>query len=323
MPAAERSMLDQVRRGVLWAMVASLSLGGLLGAGMLLGGVGDATAWRVESTLFGLALHCGASLGFFHDLRAKTLAWRAMLPLTICCANFLILLGSTWITNDQEQAWGQTGVLLGVAALLAPAWTLFRKGSHRSLGFLCVLACASAGALTLIEIWTQSFWSYRPTWEKMLGTSWSVAIALALIAALFAWRAQPRLRWLRIVVTILICVGTALIIGGIVENSMWEIEFYRRLTVVFSILSVCGVLINAILARLFRPEAEAGSRAAIDIEVRCPTCRENVTLPTGRSSCPFCKTRFEMRVVPGACIRCGYDLASLREPTCPECGTVY
>lgn len=317
-----RSTIEQARRGVLWAMVASLALGGLLGAAMLLGGVGDATAWRVESTLFGLALHCAGSLAFLRELRAGTLAWRGIVPLGICAANFLILIVGTWIIDKQEEAWGTTGVLTGSAALLSPAWTLIRKRLHVPLVVAAVSAVAIAAGLTIFEIWAGGFWSYRPTWEKVLGCVWTLAIVVALASTLFAWRSQPRLRWLRVLTTLLITGAAAMIVAGIIDERLWEGEFYRRLTAVLAILSICGVLIHAVLARLLKPEAAAG-RAAIDVEMRCPKCREDLVQPTGLSACPHCGTKFEIRVLPSACLKCGYDLAALREPKCPECGAEY
>lgn len=397
-----RSTLDQVRRGVLWAMVVSLALGGLLGAAMLLGGVGDATAWRVESTLFALALHCGAALCF---LRRRSSAAFSLLPvigLGVCAGNLCVLLIDTWTYQWDWKGWAQTSILVAGSLLQTPTWTLFRKRVLRAVGATSMVVCASAAGITIADIWldlrfTVISWSF---WNKLQSSLWIGSVALAFICAIYAWRAVPRLKWFRFVVTAFILFAAELIIlqtilgrwsyprqppanqffsrfmmsftvlfalalplywlilrrtlatttsrrlqwltaaflflvtisvsvfaDEFLYDVSWRLltsEFLDRLSLVFAILAVCGVLINAILTRLLRPEpTAAGARAVVDLELRCPKCREDLTLPSGASACPYCKTKFEIRVLPIACLRCGYDLGSLREPTCPECGAVY
>lgn len=322
---APRPLLDQLSRGLLWAMVASLTLGGLVGAALLLGGAGDATTWRIDSTLFGLALHCGIALVFTRGARGSRLS----IPATICIAlttlNLTILLAATWVINEHGEAWAQTGVLILAAILLTPARTLFRKRLHPWAVWLGVLTSGATAALTIVDIWLP--WQWQQTWpidDEAVGTAWVIAAAVAFATALYAWRAHPRLRWLRIIVTILIGASAAMITIIIWNMSTHTDEFFGRLTMVVTLLAVCGIGVHATLSFLLRPAAvTTGPRTAIDLELRCPKCREDLTLPTGSSACPHCKTKFEIRVLPTSCLKCGYDLASLRQPTCPECGSVY
>lgn len=324
-PAARTTFFSfsAARRGILWLMVAALALGGLLGAALLLGGVGDTTAWRVESTLFALALHCAASLSYLR--RGTTnFSWPLTVVLGVCILNFLILAGATWITRDEDEAWMQTLVLIGVAGLSTPASILLRKRIESVIANSSVIATICAGGLSLYMIWTDSLWSYRPTMEKATGIAWVWAIAGAMICALFALRVPARLRALRIGVIPMVMIGASLVTAGVVNNQFWDEDFFRRLTLVFCILSVCGVTINAVLARLYRqPPAFTGDRTSINLELRCPKCREELLQPSGSSGCPHCATRFEIRVLPSQCLTCGYDLRGLPEPNCPECGARY
>lgn len=291
---------------------------------MLLGGVGYNSAWRIESTLFGLALHCGAALLFLKESRGPTLAMRALVPLVICSVNFLVLVVNTWWFAAEEKSWAQTGVLFAAGLLLTPTWTLVRKAVFRPLIATGLITTGAATALSLVLIWTSWRLPNRQTWDRATAVLWTLAMACSLIAALYAWKPVPRLRALRIAVTVIIAFTAALISTGIIDDSIWRDEFFGRLTIVFAILSVCGVLVNAILVRLLRPQANSPtSQSPIEIEMRCPKCREELLQPAGASACPHCRTKFEIRVIPVACIRCGYDISNLRQPTCPECGAAY
>jgi hypothetical protein len=306
-------------------MVVSLTLGGLVGAALLLGGAGDATTWRVDSTLFALALHCGVALVFTRGARGGKLSVPAFTCIAITALNLLILLTSIWFANNHGEGWIQTGILMLAALLLTPARTLYRKRLNLWAVRLGVLATGAAVALSLARIWVT--WNLRQAWpldDEAIGTAWVVASAVCFATAMHAWRAHPKLRWLRLLVTCLIAASAAMIIIIIWNYTSHSDEFFGRLTMVVTLLAVCGIAVHGTLSFLLRPAvAAAGPRTSIDLELRCPRCREDLTLPAGPSACPHCKTRFDIRVTPSACLRCNYDLSNLPTPTCPECGAVY
>ncbi|MHC4141142.1 MAG: hypothetical protein ACYSUF_04405 [Planctomycetota bacterium] len=96
----------------------------------------------------------------------------------------------------------------------------------------------------------------------------------------------------------------------------------ERLTTASAILTSCGALALAVLARLNRRvDFESLTRAFADITVVCPRCRKKQSIGLGGAACKFCSLRIEVQVEEPVCRECGYLLYQLTSDVCPECGT--
>lgn len=118
------------------------------------------------------------------------------------------------------------------------------------------------------------------------------------------------------------------------EGAYDDLMGFRRFTAGASIVTVSGTLAVVVLALLNRRAMRKVAYAAravgngdggpgallTNIELRCPRCRKEQTLPLGEGSCSECKLIIHTRVEVPTCPQCGYDVSMIKADKCPECG---
>ena len=289
-------------------------------------------SWSIEGQIGGtMALGALASvfiLGFLQEWRRPNAlrAVRAGILLTSAAVTAFLLaiwLPNNWTNRNIQEDWAQTGFALVVLGGLAVV-CLFggRAEPPRRWRFIGLTAGVIASLMWLTEIWI----------GKGSDLGFAVFCGLLCIATVAAHanlcvRAPlaPNHNWVMIATIVFAALTAALIELLVVEWKLYSMPQFRglieRLTAAGGIVTGCGSLALAVLARLNRKvDLDVQTADLSRISVVCPRCRKKQMIGVGDSVCSGCKLRISIRVEEPRCPNCDYLLFRLTSDRCPECG---
>ncbi len=109
----------------------------------------------------------------------------------------------------------------------------------------------------------------------------------------------------------------------------WTIDSWDRyaeviatLMVVWGLATLCSMFAVPAAARFVvrkRPVAKESIASVFQLELTCPRCQAELTLPSGIGRCSQCRFALLIEVEEPRC-ECGYLLFRLETSQCPECG---
>ncbi len=116
---------------------------------------------------------------------------------------------------------------------------------------------------------------------------------------------------------------------AMVVGLIWTIDSWDRYAgVISSLMSVwglatlCSMLAVPAAARFVerkKPVAKESIASVFQLELTCPRCKAELTLPSGIGRCSQCRFALFIEVEEPRC-ECGYLLFRLETSRCPECG---
>jgi len=219
-----------------------------------------------------------------------------------------------------------------VAALfilaLAGAMPWYRRTWH-PIGPISFIPLLPTLAFTLLKIWpslnlfrtTNTYaYYYSDNLEKLLFTSWTIALTLPLIGLLSLARLKRQWNLIRRLTVYAILLLSSEIILTILLDI--DVDQWGRFVGVTAILATCGSIVVPILHRISSIPLHTGIHTAeLALAISCPRCGKTEKLPIGHSRCPHCGLRFMIQIEEETCRTCGYPLYKIESAVCPECGT--
>lgn len=156
---------------------------------------------------------------------------------------------------------------------------------------------------------------------------WCLAIPITYTNVALVFRLQRGAAVLR-----LACIGLVVIDAGlwaaIADLDAWGFNYYGdsplvyRLFAAIGLAAGCGTVALVILHWLTgRRDIGPGSPLPTGAMVHCPRCSRKQRVDFGESACKGCGTILSVRAFDPKCPGCGYDLAGITTPRCPECTT--
>jgi len=318
----------RARRIVLWSMITGLVGCALVAIFILLFGEFNRTTGRILGSLGALAFHCGAIVALSGAGDRGLAPWLVRLGVCAFGASFAVMLLQVWYpwTRWEGESVWQTLLFCIALALCVPPARLLRLGRARALSGAALGLIALTLAFWVFLLWYDLPWD--PIWYRAASAASVVAFTLSHICLLLGLRFGGSIGIARA-----IAIWAAGVTGAIWATFIfWEDpsslgipeEFLLRLFAASAVADACATLAVLILRRLRRPSASASEGARrITVEIRCPRCNSEQTLPLGRSECRSCGLKIAIDVESDTCIQCGYLLQGLPERRCPECGTSF
>ncbi|UCE60928.1 MAG: hypothetical protein JSU63_04085 [Phycisphaerales bacterium] len=239
---------------------------------------------------------------------------------------FLVFVLAIWdpAQHPGVSYWWETGGAITVLGGLAVGSLIgLRPGDHRYWRWAGVLASIVACVMWLSEIWIG------------LGSDPGFVIFCVLLS-LAAVIVHANLSimcplavgqgWVR-AVAIFAAILTAACLDVLAADDRLNLaavdgQLFGRLAAAAGIVTGCGTLALAVLARLNRVvDFEPLSAELTTVTVLCPRCGKKQSLRIGDSACVSCKLRISIKIEEPRCPQCGYLLYGLPSNCCPECGT--
>ena len=224
-----------------------------------------------------------------------------------------------------QNIWFETGGATAVCGILI-VLCLIGHGTadRRPWRWAGIVASGVAYAMWLINIWTGM--------ESDLGTvifTTLLSLAVVVVHANLSLTAplEPHQRWVRNGTIVAAALTATFIDLIVIDEVLFRFgdsgDFLVRLAAASGILTGCGTMALAVLARLNRRiDYEPLSPELTHITVVCPRCGKRQSICLGDSVCVGCKLRISIRIEEPRCPQCGYLLYGLPSDRCPECGTV-
>ncbi len=239
----------------------------------------------------------------------------ATVGLALTAAFFLAAMIASWLPGRQwdDEWWATSAIFATMGVLVVAALVGVGSGDRRHWRWLGVAASLVAAVLLLTEIWARGV-----DWEIVsLFVAVSIYVAYAnLVARVPLTPGQRWLRWATLAAGAVTAVLSELIVFDVND------DIVMRMDGAASILTACGTLALAVLARLNRRvDFNSSQRELLRITLFCPRCRRKQTIELGGSACKACGLRIEVQTEEPRCRQCGYLLYKLTSDTCPECGT--
>lgn len=237
----------------------------------------------------------------------------------LCAVVLLALLYPAWVDtswNNWEKHLGTSLTIAGYGLLICGSLVGFGV-EMRHWRWVGVAAAAAAGTMLLVSIW-------RPTGSgpELFAVVTTVAALVAHANLVLLVPLLPNQRWLAWA-TIVATVFCGVFIDAIVIADVpGDTGLLARAAGACGILSACGTLALAVIARMNRKidrPAVALSHVTT-FSLACPGCQRRHTLPTGSAKCPTCGLIVHCRFEEPHCPQCDYNLYNLKSDRCPECG---
>lgn len=116
----------------------------------------------------------------------------------------------------------------------------------------------------------------------------------------------------------------AMVVGLIWTIDTWDryAGVIRSLMSVWGLATLCSMLAVPAAARFVerkKPVAKESIASVFQLELTCPRCKAELTLPSGIGRCSQCRFALFIEVEEPRC-ECGYLLFRLETSRCPECG---
>ncbi|MHC4218156.1 MAG: zinc ribbon domain-containing protein [Planctomycetota bacterium] len=234
--------------------------------------------------------------------------------LVLTAVVFVFAMLGSWVPPKyDEECWGTAWTFAAFGTAAAAALIGAGTGDRRYWRWLGVAASAGAVVLLLREIWANK--GELETWSLFAAASVYVAWANLIMRVPL----KPGQGWLRLA-TLIAGAATAVLSELIIFD--YDRELVTRGDAAAAILTACGTLALAVLARLNRRvDFEPMPREMRNITLFCPRCRKKQSLELGGAECKSCGLRIEVRAEEPRCAQCGYLLYQLTSDNCPECGT--
>jgi ribosomal protein L37E len=242
----------------------------------------------------------------------------AILGVVLAVAEFLLLVGATWFKYNDWDDWDvvmQISVALAaygaVSCIALVGWGASPARWWRWIG---VGACVIGFALVLGNLSPVGDYPYQIIWAS------SVAAVVAHLNIVLMAPLREGQGWVAP-----FTVGAAVVTALLLDAAAWEgsqaTTLHLQLAGAAGIVTACGTLALAVLARLnrtvdFDPVVSLPSQ----IHLTCPRCEKKQDLAIGESACVSCGLRIFTRIEDPRCRKCGYPLYKLEGDRCPECG---
>jgi hypothetical protein len=237
----------------------------------------------------------------------------------LCAVVFLTLLYPAWFDtswNNWEKHLGTSLTLAGYGLLVCGSLVGFGQ-DRRHWRWAGVAAAAVAAAMLLVAIWRPS--GRGPEVFAVITTVAALVAHANLVLLVPLLPGQRWLAWATIAATVF-C--GAFIDALVIADLPNDTGLLARAAGACGILSACGTLALAVLARMNRKVERAAVALAhvTTFSLTCPGCQRKHTLPTGWARCPTCGLIVHCRFEEPHCPQCDYNLYNLKSDRCPECG---
>ena len=231
---------------------------------------------------------------------------------------FLISMIAAWQPTGlwEDEWWATAATVASLGPLVVVALVAFGRGDRHHWRWVGVGASAVAAVLLLVEFWGTSIWKNE---EEIISIFVAVALYVAYANLVVRVPLTSGQRWLRIG-SLITGAATAVTVEMVIFDLAGE--FLTRLAAASAILTACGGMALAVLARLNRRvDFESPARDLAQITIFCPRCRKKQSIALGGAACKACGLRIDVQAEEPTCAKCGYLLYKLTTDVCPECGT--
>lgn len=203
------------------------------------------------------------------------------------------------------------------------AAAVYERGRWRPL--MCAAFALNAVGLVvyLLVIWVeffQGYWIDEAVAKFMfLVAVWAIALPHAGLLAVP--RFAGALPWAQRAAVMAVFSLAGLVTFATLTELAGDEDLWFRVIGVLGILAALGTISVPILARVQGIDKLANVESTpMEVQLTCPRCLTQQTLPTGPSRCRSCRLKFEISIEEPRCPGCNYLLHKLTEPVCPECG---
>jgi len=216
-----------------------------------------------------------------------------------------------------------TTTAVGVSSILALAAAVpWERRRWHPIGPIGVMTVTIGLVYSLVMIWIVAEMADADieVWLKGYGVVCVVAVAIPLLGLISM--AQLRRQWafVRVGTVVVVIVFACQIIVSIIYEI--DDDVWYRIMGILGIAVACGNISLPILHRVSRMQTrEAVQTVELALNIVCPRCGKQQTLPVGRSTCSGCALRFLIEIEEDTCRTCGYLLYQIESAVCPECGT--
>lgn len=324
---------ERFRAAGLFGMAACVAAF-ILSTGLIWAGFGG---WRLGERFgatLGLVILMSPAVVALLCLRASEAGRVAgLVGLAFAAAAAAVFLIQIWLDLPSVERWpfGGTGAALCWSGLLASLALVGFGTDARHWRWAGVLAALAALALMLYGVWVSQSDDARAL-TCVMSVAGFVAFANVLLrAGVFGGQ-----RWV-VYGTIAAAGAVALFVNldaFVHEGASDDLFGFRRFAAGALIVTISGTLAVIVLALLNRRATRkvvyaaqtvgggAGQAGAPlrSINLRCPRCQKEQTLPLGEAACCECRLIIHTRVEVPSCPRCGYDISMIGFDKCPKCG---
>ena len=278
---------------------------------------------KVALTMTFLAV-CGVpAMAFLRTLRTSYARAAAPLGLAFSALSFTLMMFGVWAQAQpfMLEEWPQTAGLVGGLGLLT-ATCLLNLTADEAMWLRMVRVGGALASLLAMTIAIYAVWKHIHEDNGLVTTLISCGAVvthynLARLCPLTS--GQAWVRWAAVGAII----ATALCVDLLAVKVLPQRDIFERGAGAAGVIAACASMALIVLARINRRIVEPGREmeAIRDVQILCAGCGRKQRLPIGRSACPACRVRYEIRVEEPRCVTCGYLLFQLTSPRCPECDT--
>jgi hypothetical protein len=256
----------------------------------------------------------------------RVFLWTMIVSLSLSAALGIVAILFPGFSETQIRVLG-TSLIVGGFSLPALASSIvLSKRQLIPLMWIGIGSTTAAAFLWLLLIWTDAWsWGDGIQWAELIakaGFTFTFAAILACLIGMLSLQRLDRAPF-RAVHTATVTITTILFFVGVL--AIWleiDEDWMGKLIAVLAILGTCGTIVTPVLG-LIEHLQRRGSResipSSVKIELTCPRCRSQQTLPAGTARCASCGLRIDIDVEEPRC-ECGYLLYQLQGDMCPECG---
>jgi len=274
---------------------------------------------QLALTMWWLALTGVPAIVFLRLLTVPMAELAARTGLVLAGVIFVLLMLSAW-SDPWNRRW-DVAAIAGVLAMFSAAGLLSLVGAgldRRHWRYVGVLAAGVGAGIASYAIWFE---------VKESSSTFTVIATVAALAAVanvvLLAPLRPNQRWLSAGTLICAALAGAFVDVGIIMKVKSEWHEVYRLAGACGVLTGCGLLALAVMARLNRRV----DRKLVLAEIRrftliCPGCGSRHTIEAGTASCPTCRLIIHAQFEEPRCPSCDYVLFMLGSDRCPECGQI-
>ncbi len=226
----------------------------------------------------------------------------------------------------EGEVWGSLGSILLFCLPAMACAALAERGHWRRLMQINIVLCLVSLAWYLLVVWFNNlFWTwFDEEWifkPMLIQVWWTLGLMwMGLISVRPLRKGWPR--WVQLgslaAGFLLIC---ACSFATLYIDYYFDEELLMKIVGTLGILTALGTVIVPILVRVEGLDKVSGTESTpLALQITCPRCLTQQTVPSGHSRCQQCKLKFHIEIEEPRCPQCGYLLHMLEHPVCPECG---